>query len=146
MAPCWWCTAAPSSTSSSCATTSRGFADNSLQHSQPFWYYLPVLLGGLFPWSVLLSLVARPVLARASPPAGGGHLRRRVFLFFSLSTNKLPGYILPLMPAACLMMALALDSAVQARRSLALTALLLGLCPVIATILPGRAAVRASPG
>jgi 4-amino-4-deoxy-L-arabinose transferase-like glycosyltransferase len=111
------------------------FADNSLQHSQPFWYYLPVLLGGLFPWSVLLSLVRgrcwrepRHRLVAVTFAAG--------FLFFSLSTNKLPGYILPLMPAACLMMALALDSAVQARRSLALTALLLGLCPVIATILP----------
>lgn len=111
------------------------FADNSLQHSQPFWFYLPVLVGGLFPWPVLLTLLRRQCwhesrhrLMAATFAAG--------FLFFSLSTNKLPGYILPLLPPLCLMLALALDSALQARRSLALSALLLGLCPVIATILP----------
>jgi 4-amino-4-deoxy-L-arabinose transferase-like glycosyltransferase len=111
------------------------FADNSLQHGQPFWYYLPVLLGGLFPWPVLLGLL-RPACWRQDRHRIVALTFAAGLLFFSLSNNKLPGYLLPLIPPLCLLLALALDSAIPARRSLALSALLLGLCPVIATILP----------
>jgi 4-amino-4-deoxy-L-arabinose transferase-like glycosyltransferase len=69
------------------------------RHPGPPWYYLPLLVGGLVPWSGLLL----PGLARLSPR----HLRPDLFValwlavplaFFSLAGSKLPGYILPCLP------------------------------------------------
>ncbi|MBI4906793.1 MAG: glycosyltransferase family 39 protein, partial [Acidobacteria bacterium] len=71
------------------------FASSDLQHVQPFWFYVPVLLLGLFPWTPVVAVLRRP----ANPWErllwmwlGFG------FVFFSLSVNKLPGYLLPLLP------------------------------------------------
>ena len=36
------------------------FLSPSLQHVQPFWYYIPVLLAGLFPWTPLALLLFSP--------------------------------------------------------------------------------------
>ncbi len=71
----------------------------SLQHVQPVYYYLPVLLGALFPWTPLLLLLA----IRQER----WDIRRRFLAtlvvfglaFFSVSRNKLPGYLLPLVPS-----------------------------------------------
>jgi 4-amino-4-deoxy-L-arabinose transferase-like glycosyltransferase len=67
------------------------------RHPGPPWYYVPLLLGGLFPWSGLLL----PGFARLAPR----HSRVDLFLllwlalpFFSLAGSKLPGYILPCLP------------------------------------------------
>lgn len=80
-----------------------------LQHVQPWWFYLPVLLLLLFPWFPLLGTL----------PSGLRHFRKdaRVqalagvvvfgMLLFSAALNKLPGYVLPLVPALCVLMALA---------------------------------------
>lgn len=111
------------------------FANNALQHGQPVWFYLPVLLGALFPWPATLASLGKDVWQER---------RHRILaatfvfglLFFSLSTNKLPGYVLPLLPALCIGIAVCLERAVMARRRLALTAVLLGFCPAVATILP----------
>lgn len=111
------------------------FASNSLQHGQPVWFYLPVLVAALFPWPTTLALLDRSVWRER---------RHRILaatfvfglLFFSFSTNKLPGYVLPLMPSMCIMIAIGMERARKARWPLALAALLLGLCPVVATILP----------
>jgi 4-amino-4-deoxy-L-arabinose transferase-like glycosyltransferase len=71
---------------------------SSLQHVQPWYYYLPILLGALFPWTPLFAVFFR----RHTPWD-----RRRTLLlatvlfgllFFSVSLNKLPGYLLPLLP------------------------------------------------
>ena len=111
------------------------FATNALQHGQPFWFYLPVLLAALFPWPTTLAVLGKDIWRER---------RHRILVatfvfglvFFSSSTNKLPGYVLPLMPALCIAIAVGLERAAVARRPLALAALLLGLCPVVATILP----------
>lgn len=79
------------------------FATGTLQHVQPFWYYAPVLAAGLFPWTPLLALLVGKEIYRE---------RRRAFLagwfvfgfvFFSLSRNKLPGYLLPLLPPVAIL-------------------------------------------
>jgi 4-amino-4-deoxy-L-arabinose transferase-like glycosyltransferase len=66
------------------------------QHPGPFYYYIPVLLGSLFPWSGLVL----PALARMRPRADAGDRLLLLwllipFIFFSLAGSKLPGYILP---------------------------------------------------
>lgn len=111
------------------------FATSELQHEQPFWFYLPVLVAALFPWPTTLVLMGKGIWQER---------RHRVLLatfgfgllFFSMSTNKLPGYVLPLLPSLCILIAVGMERASWARRPLALAAFLLGLCPVVATILP----------
>ena len=107
-----------------------------LLHGRPAWFYLPVLLVGLLPWTPLLGLMARRRIYRD---------RRRVFFavwvlvvlaLFSISVNKLPGYILPLLPAAAALMALALDELVDALVWLAACGALLVAFPITAQVLP----------
>lgn len=108
---------------------------DSLMHQQPFWFYVPVVIGALFPWPAVFatlrpSCFTSPRLRIFAATFGFG------FVFFSAATNKLPGYVLPLMPALCIVLAAGVANAARACRPLALSALLVGLCPVIAAILP----------
>lgn len=73
----------------------------------PPWYYLPVLVGGFFPWSPFLIAAGRPAWNWRNRPeeffllAWAGVL----FLFFSASSSKLATYILPTLPALALLTA-----------------------------------------
>jgi 4-amino-4-deoxy-L-arabinose transferase-like glycosyltransferase len=72
---------------------------------QPFWWFVPILVLGLFPWTGFVWSSFRDALS-------GGWARRRenaeswffaiwagfVFLFFSASQSKLIPYILPVLP------------------------------------------------
>jgi 4-amino-4-deoxy-L-arabinose transferase-like glycosyltransferase len=74
------------------------FLSEELQHVQPWWYYIPVLAGFLFPWTPGLAALARidwrePRRLLLLLCVGFG------FLFLSASTNKLAGYVLPLLPS-----------------------------------------------
>lgn len=110
------------------------FASEALRHEQPFWFYLPVFLAGLFPWTLAAPLAVRT----------RGDLRRRVllavvafgFVFFSASRNKLPGYLLPLVPAASALIGISLAELRRARWILAACAAMLGILPLVAAILP----------
>ncbi len=112
------------------------FANDALAHRQPFWFYVPVLLAGLFPWTPLAAHLGRRAVLK--------DWRTQLlvawvvfgFAFFSASTNKLPGYLLPLVPAVCALMGIGVAEARGARWTLAVSALLLALAPVIAQILP----------
>lgn len=112
-------------------------ATETLQHVQPFWFYAPVLLAGLFPWIPLVPLACRTRLY-ADP-------KRRFlllwiafgFVFFSVSKNKLPGYMLPLFPPAAALLGAALEKAARARAALIACALLLAAVPAVAAMLPG---------
>jgi 4-amino-4-deoxy-L-arabinose transferase-like glycosyltransferase len=103
------------------------------QHVQPFWFYLPVLIAGLLPWT--------PALA-ALRPRHDRHLRFLLawaiwgLIFFSASTNKLPGYVLPLVPPLCALGGVALDRARRAGRILAMCGLLVIAFPIAESMLP----------
>lgn len=80
------------------------------RHAEPFYYYLPVLLGGFFPWAALLPLaVARGFRAWRRD----GREDRLflliwcgvIFFFFSAAQSKLATYILPMFPAMALLTA-----------------------------------------
>lgn len=111
------------------------FASDALQHVQPWWYYVPVLIAALAPWTPLVALIGRRMFDDS---------RARFLLawflwglvFFSISRNKLPGYVLPLMPAAAVLLGLALDTARRAWVALAACALLVYLFPVAEHVLP----------
>jgi 4-amino-4-deoxy-L-arabinose transferase-like glycosyltransferase len=111
------------------------FASESLQHQQPWWFYLPVLAAGFLPWTPLLPLPRRALLeglhARFCAAWLGWGL-----VFFSLSTNKLPGYLLPLLPALALLAAAALRNARSLRGRLAVVVLALAAAPLVVQVLP----------
>jgi 4-amino-4-deoxy-L-arabinose transferase-like glycosyltransferase len=77
---------------------------------QPVWYYGPVIVGGLLPWSPMLLLLIRP-LARALEKGRVSAAAARLaawsvmpLAFFTVSTGKQPRYILPcLVPIVILM-------------------------------------------
>lgn len=113
------------------------FFSSSLQHVQPFWYYVPVILAGVFPWTPLAALLPQREIYQ--------DIRLRFmaawlgfgFLIFSLAQNKLPGYALPLLPAFAVLLAVAMDKAGRgAAWWLTASALLLVALPMIVEAVP----------
>lgn len=75
-------------------------------HRGPFYYYIPVFIIGLFPWSIFLPLgIRNAIKSRERLILFGLVWFGFIFVFFSLSTTKLPNYILPATPAASLIIA-----------------------------------------
>jgi 4-amino-4-deoxy-L-arabinose transferase-like glycosyltransferase len=109
------------------------FTSAELQHGQPWWFYLPALAVLFLPWTAVLPMGFR------GPSADS----RRTFLllwalwplvFFSLSVNKLPGYILPAFPAISALVAIGLAEANLAALWLTLSALLTGAFAIAAPL------------
>ncbi len=82
-------------------------------HPKPIWYFIPVLLVAGHPWSFLTIPYARFLFGRSENVRRGrsplnGYLllwSGWVFAFFSVSSCKLPTYLLPAAPALALMIA-----------------------------------------
>ncbi len=79
-------------------------------HLQPIWYYVPILLAGLLPGTILFVAYFRSLVRGERPGssrpsfAGGFWLLAGLWcvFFFSCSGSKLPTYILPAYPFLCL--------------------------------------------
>jgi 4-amino-4-deoxy-L-arabinose transferase-like glycosyltransferase len=85
---------------------------------QPPWYFGPILLLGLLPWTT----IALHSLARAWNVSRSRIWNERrflllwvcvIFLFFSASSSKLPSYILPVFPAVALLTGDAMERLTQ---------------------------------
>ena len=95
-------------------------------HGVGWWFYFPVLLLGFYPWSAFLPaglyrayqswrewrLVRNRTHESETPPGSGAELEWfaglwivGVFIFFSLSSTRLPHYIGPLFPACAILAA-----------------------------------------
>jgi 4-amino-4-deoxy-L-arabinose transferase-like glycosyltransferase len=108
------------------------FGSNLYRHKQPFWYYIPVALVATLPWTVWLIHGLADAGRGLRSQLGGAALKTKltdaddspdeptftfeIFLlmsavipigFFSLSHSKLPGYILPAIPALLILAAVA---------------------------------------
>jgi 4-amino-4-deoxy-L-arabinose transferase-like glycosyltransferase len=108
------------------------FSENLYHHIEPFWYYLPVAALALIPWTVFVVAAAVEVF-----PAVRAKYNARSFssninvkdqlgifaacwllvplIFFSISRSKLPGYIVPAVPAGALLLAVYLQRHLEAR-------------------------------
>jgi 4-amino-4-deoxy-L-arabinose transferase-like glycosyltransferase len=96
-------------------------------HRGPFFYFIPVLVAGLFPWIAYLPAGIRDAIRSNRAPAvpddctgrGSGEANPGfgdyplglfslvwlglIVVFFSFSTTKLPNYVLPAVPAASIL-------------------------------------------
>jgi len=93
------------------------FGTNLYHHPEPFWYYVPVALLGLVPWTVVvaasLTETIRVWWAERQEMLGSEDALNAFLviwlavpiLFFSISQSKLPGYIVPALPAGTLLLA-----------------------------------------
>jgi dolichol-phosphate mannosyltransferase len=94
-----------------------------LDHEGPVWYYVPGLLLGMLPWSLLLPslcryLGRRSAASTARRPAGLGFFLLTLLWclgFFSAAGCKRPGYILPALPPLALTLGCYLDAALPRR-------------------------------
>jgi 4-amino-4-deoxy-L-arabinose transferase len=89
----------------------KRFMSAEAQHSSPFWFYIPIFIGGTMPWTVVLPAVAKWVRSRG---INDSLFRFCIcwlvfcFLFFSASKGKLPTYILPCLPPFAVIVTLGL--------------------------------------
>jgi 4-amino-4-deoxy-L-arabinose transferase-like glycosyltransferase len=94
----------------------KRYLTNEYHHPEPIYFYPAVMVLGVIPWPAFLI----PAIARFRDSARQPEARLRFLhwlawlwlviplLFFSLSESKLPGYILPAIPAIAIIIALEL--------------------------------------
>lgn len=96
------------------------FSHNIYHHTEPFWYYLPVTALALIPWTVfVIAALVRPVQRWWSDRKFALETKQNLedqlalfascwlvvpLAFFSTSESKLPGYILPAVSVAGLLL------------------------------------------
>jgi len=104
-----------------------GFASDTQRHGErPWWYYVPILLGGCLPWTTYLPACLRDwwtssakggaTTTQAGPGEHSSDARRAArqlvwlwlvacFAFLTLAHSKMPTYMLPVFPAVSLLAA-----------------------------------------
>jgi 4-amino-4-deoxy-L-arabinose transferase-like glycosyltransferase len=92
------------------------FTTKELGRYQPWYYFIPILLAGMLPWTVLMfDTLLRSWRTSRLPDAdsrGRAFNAARfllvwavfIYLFFTVSGSKLPSYLLPMFPALALLM------------------------------------------
>jgi 4-amino-4-deoxy-L-arabinose transferase-like glycosyltransferase len=86
------------------------YVSDKYHHSQPFYFFVPVMLALALPWTLFLVESFAGVREATRADDAGGKLRMMALaclvfpvLFFSASGSKLPGYVLPALPGAILL-------------------------------------------
>lgn len=124
-------------------TQNFGRMVGTVNHQQPFWFYIPVLAGGLFPFNLLYFCA--PVLRLRKQDLGARlNLSKTksfivfqtiwalfVLLLFSIIKTKLPTYILPAMAPLAVLAARAAALALRLKRKEKFYALALIPPPVL---------------
>jgi 4-amino-4-deoxy-L-arabinose transferase-like glycosyltransferase len=94
------------------------------QHQQPFWFFGPITILALLPWSAFLLAAAQEALClwreKSWKNSPGFFVACWVLFpiaFFSFSQSKLPSYILPAVPALALLVAISAIRAFQRSRN-----------------------------
>ncbi len=120
--------------------TAQRLATKALKRTGPPWYFIPYLIGGALPWSVVLLGSPRAIDRRDRSTIYMLLWMAIPFLFFSISQSKRPQYILPLMAPIALLVARIWRDACNGSKVAGIVLLVLGLALVIAPpFLPLRA-------
>ncbi len=85
---------------------------------RPIWFYLPIVIGGLLPWSPLMLIFWRPLRGVVAEVRRVGSTEVRLALwalaplvFYSISIGKQPRYVLPVLPPLAILLARGLSRA-----------------------------------
>jgi 4-amino-4-deoxy-L-arabinose transferase-like glycosyltransferase len=88
------------------------FATNRFNDPRPWWFYLPVLAGGLLPWTPLMVVWLSPLKRFLTRSGDIGTLDLRLLMwavlpliFYTLSVGKQPRYVLPVLPPLAILLA-----------------------------------------
>jgi 4-amino-4-deoxy-L-arabinose transferase-like glycosyltransferase len=83
------------------------FLTGSFGRRRPFWFFVPILFATAFPWSFFLPSAAVNGLKKENPFRPAVQFLfcwiAVTFIFFSIPKSKLPYYLLPLSPAAAVL-------------------------------------------
>jgi 4-amino-4-deoxy-L-arabinose transferase-like glycosyltransferase len=109
------------------------FATTRFNDTRPVWFYLPVIAGGLMPWSafgVAASVAGLAGLARRQWRPSRDDIRLLAWaivptLFFMASVGQQPRYVLPVLPPLAILAARAIGARIEAARAGHSSALLL---------------------
>ena len=105
------------------------------KETSPFWFFLPVLLGGFFPWTLFLPSLIIAAIVRGRLGGATTFLLLwsvLVFGFFSASQSKLVTYIFPMYPAIAILLGrwLSQQIARQVERSADMAETFLAVAPL----------------
>jgi 4-amino-4-deoxy-L-arabinose transferase len=87
----------------------RFFEKRGTQHPEPFWFFVPVILGGLLPWVLLLPCALKGLTVKHRVALPDSFIKFIICwfifptLFFSACSGKLATYALPLFPPLALL-------------------------------------------
>src|SRR3954469_13334280 len=112
--------------------TAQRLATKALKRTGPPWYFIPYLLAGALPWSIVLLGSPRAIDRREKSTIYVLLWIAIPFIFFSISQSKRPQYILPLMAPVALLVARIWQNARIGARAAAFVLLGFGLALVIA--------------
>jgi 4-amino-4-deoxy-L-arabinose transferase len=102
----------------------RRFMSNNAQHPNPFWYFIPVIIGGAMPWTAIFPAAISGLCKE--------HLKAPLirfaicwlfflFLFFSASKGKLGTYIIPCFPSLAILITTGLKKYLEGGKKRAFT-------------------------
>ncbi len=96
------------------------FASDRYNDPRPIWYYLPIIAGGMLPWTPFMTLWI-PALRRLRQDGGIDTRAVRLVIwaavplvFYTLSVGKQPRYILPMLVPLAVLIARAIARAMRA--------------------------------
>jgi 4-amino-4-deoxy-L-arabinose transferase-like glycosyltransferase len=98
------------------------FATDRFNEPRPLWFYFPILLGGMMPWSLyLIALPWRSVARVAMRQRTLTNAEWRLLLwaalpllFYTISIGKQPRYILPVLPPLAILLARSMTARITA--------------------------------
>jgi 4-amino-4-deoxy-L-arabinose transferase len=111
--------------------TAQRLATKALKRTGPPWYFIPYLLAGALPWSIVLLGSPRAIDRRDRSTIYLLLWIAIPFIFFSISQSKRPQYILPLMAPVALLVARIWQNARIGSRAAAIVLLVIGLALVV---------------
>ena len=101
------------------------FATDRFNDPRPWWFYLPVVAGGLLPWTPLALTWLGPITSFLRLRRDVGTIELRLILwaalplvFYTLSVGKQPRYVLPVLPPLALLLASSIVERTQEWRGL----------------------------
>lgn len=101
-----------------------------LDHLLPFWFYIPIVIAGSFPWSFFLPGTGKQTIRRFKHRLSANKQAAltifcllsssAIFVFFSCVPSKLPTYIIPVLPPAAVLIGIYLDTLLRSNKAKAI--------------------------